>query len=386
MKKKIKLFLLSAMTAAMLCACGKEKTDDASKDVPFDVDPDEYVTLGDYKDISLELTYYNYTEEDVQNSINNELEFYVDYMANYYNVDLYQYNVDVSANTVKQGSIVNMDYVGKIDGTAFEGGSAKGAHLLIGSGNFIPGFEDGLVDKQVGETVDLNLTFPEDYKNTDYAGKEAVFTVSINSIDTRSMPEYNDELIKALNLGEDITTFQQYEDYIRNYLQDTCDSKNQEMRQEGIWGAAYGACEVSDPPQEMIDSFYDDLNEYFESYAGYYSMDLETFISSQMGLDMEAYEAKNREAAAEEARKELAYMAIAKAENIIVDDAMMQETAEAEYADYGYESADVMIETMGKADFSSYIMRKKVLERLGEIAVIKENEPVSIMTAPDLQQ
>ena len=378
MKKKIKLIMLFAMMAAMLCACGK-KGDDSLSDNQIEVDPDDYVKLGDYSNLSVEVTYYDYSEEDVKSCVDSELEFYVDYYANSYNLDLYDYQVDLSANTVAQGSIVNMDYTGRIDGVAFEGGSAEGAHLVIGSGKFIPGFEDGLVDKQVGETVDLDLTFPEDYQNADYAGKNAVFTVSINSIDTRSMPEYTDELIQTLNITQDITTYQQYEDYIRQYLQDSCDDANEQMLQESIWNAAYGTCEVSDPPQQMVDSFYEDLNEYFETYAQYYSMDLETFISSQMSMDMETYQEKNREAATEEAKKELAYMAIAKAEGIVVDDAMMQEAAEAEYADYGYESADAMIQTMGKADFSSYVMRQKVLKRLEEIVTVKENEPVSIM-------
>lgn len=380
MKKKIKLVMLFAMMAAMLCACGK-KGDESLSDNQIEVDPDDYVKLGDYSGLSVEVTYYDYSEEDVKNCVDSELEFYVDYFANSYNLDLYDYQVDVSANTVAQGSIVNMDYTGRIDGVAFEGGSANGAHLVIGSGNFIPGFEDGLVDKKVGETVDLDLTFPEDYHNADYAGKNAVFTVSINSIDTRSMPEYTDELIQTLNISQDITTYQQYEDYIRQYLQDSCDDANEEMLQESIWNAAYGTCEISDPPQQMVDSFYEDLNEYFETYAQYYSMDLETFISSQMGMDMETYQEKNREAATEEAKKELAYMAIAKAEGIVVNDDMMQEVAEAEYADYGYESADAMIQTMGKADFSSYVMRQKVLKRLEEIITVKENEPVSIMEA-----
>lgn len=378
MKKKIKLIMLFAMMAAMLCACGK-KGDDSLSDNQIEVDPDDYVKLGDYSNLSVEVTYYDYSEEDVKSCVDSELEFYVDYYANSYNLDLYDYQVDLSANTVAQGSIVNMDYTGRIDGVAFEGGSAEGAHLVIGSGKFIPGFEDGLVDKQVGETVDLDLTFPEDYQNADYAGKNAVFTVSINSIDTRSMPEYTDELIQTLNISQDITTYQQYEDYIRQYLQDSCDDANEQMLQESIWNAAYGTCEVSDPPQQMVDSFYEDLNEYFETYAQYYSMDLETFISSQMSMDMETYQEKNRAAATEEAKKELAYMAIAKAEGIVVDDAMMQEAAEAEYADYGYESADAMIQTMGKADFSSYVMRQKVLKRLEEIVTVKENEPVSIM-------
>ena len=141
MKKKIKLIVLSAMMAVMLCACGKEAADGSLSDNRIEVDPDDYVKLGDYGDLTVEVTYYNYTEEDVKDCVDSELEFYVDYMASYYNLDLYDYSVDVSANTVAQGSIVNMDYVGKIDGVAFEGGSDQGAHLLIGSGSFIPGFE-----------------------------------------------------------------------------------------------------------------------------------------------------------------------------------------------------------------------------------------------------
>lgn len=384
MNKKLKFIALFVMTAVMLCACGKNNVDDPSSDGHIEVDPDEYVKLGDYSNLSAEVDCYNYTEDDVKYCIDNDMQYYVDYMANYFNLDLYDYTVDVSANTVALGSNVNIDYVGKIDGVAFEGGSAQGAHLVIGSGSFIPGFEDGLLDKQVGETVDLDLTFPENYSNTDYAGKDAVFTVSINSIDIKSMPEYTDELITTLGIGEDITTYQQYEDYVREYLQNSCDEANEEMRKESIWNAFYSSCEISAPPQYMINSFYEDLNEYYETYAQYYNTDLESLISSQ-GMDMETFVVQNMEAATEEAKRELAYMALAKAENIVVDDAVIQEAAEAEYALYGYESADVMIQTMGKENFSSYVMRQKVLERLEELVTVKENEPISIREAAEQQ-
>lgn len=384
MNKKLKFIALFVMTAVMLCACGKNNVDESSSDGHIEVDPDEYVKLGDYSNLSAEVDCYNYTEDDVKYCIDNDMQYYVDYMANYFNLDLYDYTVDVSANTVALGSNVNIDYVGKIDGVAFEGGSAQGAHLVIGSGSFIPGFEDGLLDKQVGETVDLDLTFPENYSNTDYAGKDAVFTVSINSIDIKSMPEYTDELITTLGIGEDITTYQQYEDYVREYLQNSCDEANEEMRKESIWNAFYSSCEISAPPQYMINSFYEDLNEYYETYAQYYNTDLESLISSQ-GMDMETFVVQNMEAATEEAKRELAYMALAKAENIVVDDAVIQEAAEAEYALYGYESADVMIQTMGKENFSSYVMRQKVLERLEELVTVKENEPISIREAAEQQ-
>ncbi|MBD5540033.1 MAG: trigger factor [Lachnospiraceae bacterium] len=358
MKKKLCVTAVLMLMMAVLCGCGG-------------VNPDKYVTLGNYKELSVEVTYMTFTEEDLQNSIEQELKAYIDIY------DMYDYEPIVSANTVEQGSIVNIDYEGTIDGQIFAGGSAEQAHLEIGSGRFIEGFEEGLVGKSVGENVVLNLTFPEDY-NIDFAGKDVVFSVSINSIDERKDPEYNDELIVALNMGETITTFEDYKNVYREYMQDTCDEQNETALQTAIWDAVYASCEVGEPPEEMVDKQYEDLKEYFESYASYYSMDLETFVTTQMNLDMETFEAKNRENAIQEAQNELIYMAIAKAEGINVNDSLMKEVAEEEYSMYGYASADDFMETMGEVDFKSYVMRKKVLERLAEVVTVVENEPVSM--------
>lgn len=359
MKKKLGLVAVLAMMVTALYACGNKETD-----------PDDYVTLGNYQDLSVDVTYVTYTEEDVQKAIEQELEAYIQIY------DMYEYEPIVSANTVENGSIVNIDYEGKIDGAAFSGGSDQGAHLEIGSGSFIEGFEDGLIGKKVGETADLDLTFPTDYQNQDYAGKDVVFTVSINSIDSRKMPEYTDDLIASIYGGAGITTYDGYEQYIRDYIESSCSDQNETALQNAIWDAVYATCEVGEPPKEMTDKMYDDLMEYFEAYAEYANMDMETFVSSQMGMDMDTFEKQNQESAKEQAQIELAYMALAKAEGINVNDDMIHEVAENEYADYGYESADQMIETMGQEDFESYVMRKKVMERLEELITVNENEPI----------
>lgn len=358
MKKKLYVTAVLMLMMAVLCGCGG-------------VNPDKYVTLGNYKDLSVEVTYMTFTEDDLQNSIDQELKYYIDIY------DLYEYEPIVSANTVEQGSIVNIDYEGTIDGEIFAGGSAEQAHLEIGSGHFIEGFEEGLVGKSVGENVVLNLTFPESY-DSNYAGKDVVFSVSINSIDERKDVEYTDELIASLNMGETITTYEDYKNVYRQYMQDTCDEQNETALQTAIWDAVYASCEVGEPPEEMVDKQYSDLEEYFESYASYYSMDLETFVTTQMNLDMESFEEKNKENAIQEAKNELIYMAIAKAEDINVSDSLMKEVAEEEYSLYGYTSADELIETMGEEDYKSYIMRMKVMERLAEVVTVVENEPVSM--------
>ncbi|MCH5281172.1 MAG: trigger factor [Lachnospiraceae bacterium] len=388
MKKKILASVICVLLLGLLCACASDNSPDPTEqEVPVvdideqmqAIDPDQYVTLGDYYDLPAEVAYYTYSEDDVRVCVENELSFYVQYY------DLYEYETNVSANTVESGSIVNIDYVGKVDDVAFAGGTAAGQHLLIGSGKYIPGFEEGLIDAKVGDTVDLHVTFPEGYDNTELAGKDAVFTVSVNSIEIQVMPVFTDELIASLNLGEEIATYDDYVQYIRDYLEKSCNDENQYMLEDTVWEAAYSVCQVSEPPEFLVDFYQNDLEEYFESYAAYYGMDLETFVA-QMGMTMDDYAVRNKESAVDEAKIELAYMAIAKAEGIEVDDAKMQEVANEEYAEYGYQSAEDFVENMGAFNFRSYVRRKLVTERLEEVINIIELDPIPYLNYEDGQE
>lgn len=381
MKKKLLASILSVLLLGLLCACASNSSpEEVEEEVPqVDIDdqmqaldPDDYVTLGDYDGLPAEIAYYTFSEEDVQMCVENDLGFYVEYF------DLYDYEPIVSANTVENGSLVNIDYRGTLDGVAFDGGTAAGAHLLIGSGSFIPGFEDGLIGANVGDVVELNVTFPENYTE-ELAGQDAVFTVSVNSIDIQLMPTFTDELIASMNLGEDLTTYDAYVQYVRDYLKENCDEENQYILEDTVWEAAYSVCQVSDPPEFLVNSYVNDLEEYYESYAAYYGMDMETFVTSQMGITMEEYARMKQEYAIDQAKVELAYMAIAKAEGIDVDDAKIQEVAEEEYEMYGYISADEFITSITKFDFRSYVRRKLVTERLKEKIKIIELEPVSYL-------
>ena len=358
MKKKFAIVTALTLIASMLVACGG-------------VNPDKYVTLGAYEGMEVEVSYVTYTEEDVENSVVAELDAYVDAY------DMYEYTV-TDEDTVSQGSIVNIDYVGTLNGEAFAGGTAEGAHLEIGSGSFIDGFEDGLVGVKVGETVDLNLTFPEDY-TADLAGQDVVFTVTVNSIDLREKPEYNDEFVASLQLDPTITTYEAMKDYIRDYLQSSCDEQNKTTLQLALWNTVYETCEVSEPPQELIDEQKEALSEYYEMYAEMYGMDLETFVTSYMGTDMATYEADMVTAATEEAKIDLVYKAIAKKEGIKVTDEIINESAANEYEMYGYASVEEMLADTGAEDYEAYVLRQEVLERLAEVMVVVETEPTSLM-------
>ena len=186
------MVLLAAVLSVSAGACGKENqknsqaddnqtdTQDEKQDakeetskadqVSYDIK--KSVTLGDYIGLKVSLpNEYKVTKEQVED--------YALSMAQYNAQPVYK---DTNKKTVEEGDIVNIDYEGKKDGEAFEGGTASGYHLEIGSDNFIDGFEDGLIGAKVGQTLDLNLTFPENYPSTDLAGAAVVFTVKVNKI------------------------------------------------------------------------------------------------------------------------------------------------------------------------------------------------------------
>ena len=142
---------------------------------------DQYIKLGKYKGLEL--------QEDVQDVTDADVDTQIE-------MNLAQNPVEVEDENaeVKDGDVVNIDYEGKKDGVAFDGGSAEGFDLTIGSGSFIDGFEDGLIGAKKGETRNLNLTFPENYQEEDLAGQDVVFTVKINAIKTT--PELTEEWVK----------------------------------------------------------------------------------------------------------------------------------------------------------------------------------------------
>lgn len=140
---------------------------------------EKYVTLGSYEGMSVEVAGdFEVSEEDVISYINDMLTYYPNY-------------TDTDKQVVEDGDCVDIDYEGKKDGVAFDGGTAEGHVLEIGSDSFIDGFEDGLIGAKVGETRDLNLTFPENYQSAELAGAEVVFTVTVNKIVDKEIVTYD---------------------------------------------------------------------------------------------------------------------------------------------------------------------------------------------------
>ncbi len=236
MKRIACLFLAICVIALSLTGCGAKRE-------MFNVKMEDYVTLAEYKSIVVDRT-----SEDYQNYYNGFFESYVSGASAY---------DKLTTGTVKDGDTVNIDYTGKKDGVAFEGGTATGQNLVIGSKSFIDGFESGLIGKEVGTTVDLNLTFPSDYSQKDLAGKAVVFTVKINYIQT--LPEKNDAT--AIKLGY-ANKDEMLADIDKNAIRNS-------MAQELVSNSSVK--KYSDKDKEKYDTVYNDYIAYYQDYTNNYN-------------------------------------------------------------------------------------------------------------------
>ena len=255
MKRILSLTLVVFLLSALLTACGKNKTILFSS-----VDFDKVLTLADYKGITLDTSSDEYGE------------FYDDVIvSDIKNNSLY---IEKTEGTVSEGDIANIDYVGKKDGVAFEGGTAEGYDLEIGSNSFIEGFESGLIGAEIGKTIDLNLTFPEDYGNEELNGADVVFTVTVNSVQTTDGVEPKD-------IYEDLgyKTLKEYENDVKerateNYFLNLVRSKS----------------EIKEYPDEDVKTLKTQIKDALNNnFTSYYGMSLESYLT-QNGMTMIDFE------------------------------------------------------------------------------------------------
>ena len=255
MKRFLSLTLVIFSLLTLLPACGKNKTILFSS-----VDFDKALTLAEYKGITLDTSSDEYGEF-YDNVIVSDIK----------NNSLY---IEKTEGTVSEGDIANIDYVGKKDGVAFEGGTDEGYDLEIGSNSFIEGFESGLIGAEIGKTIDLNLTFPEDYGNEELNGADVVFTVTVNSVQTTDGVEPKD-------IYEDLgyKTLKEYENDVKerateNYFLNLVRSKS----------------EIKEYPDEDVKTLKTQIKDALNNnFTSYYGMSLESYLT-QNGMTMIDFE------------------------------------------------------------------------------------------------
>ena len=182
--------------------------------------------------------------------------------------------VDVTDRAAQNGDVVNIDFVGTVDGVKFDGGEAEGFDLTLGSGQFIPGFEDQVVGMNIGETKDVNVTFPENYQAENLKGKAAVFAVKLNGIQGKELPELTDEFIKDATGSE---TVEEYKVKARERLQAQADRRANDQTENSILDAIAANTEV-EIPQAMIEREIDGIVKKFEYQLMYQGLKLQDYL------------------------------------------------------------------------------------------------------------
>ena len=182
--------------------------------------------------------------------------------------------VNVEDRAAANGDIVNIDFVGTVDGVKFEGGEAEGFDLTLGSGQFIPGFEDQVVGMNIGETKDVNVTFPENYQAEALKGKAAVFAVKLNAIQAKELPELTDEFIKDATGS---ATVEEYKAKTMERLQKQADRRANDATENSILEAIAANTEV-EIPQAMLEREIDGLVQKFEYQLMYQGLKLQDYL------------------------------------------------------------------------------------------------------------
>ncbi len=353
MKKKIVLLMMATMAAGVLGGCG-------SKDAAYvsEIDAADYVTLGEYKGIEASVDEVSVDEDYV--------ETYIQYM-----LSMNAETTEVTDRAVEEGDIVNIDYAGYQDGVAFDGGTAEGQSLTIGSGQFIPGFEEGLIGANIGDEVTLELTFPEEYKNNEaLAGAEVTFEVKINGISVAETPELNDEYVQGLGL-DGVSTVQEYRDYVYEQFYAQAVSEYNSTLQNQILNAALAGCVFKEIPEKMTERYYHVVEESMTSMAtAYYGMELADFMQSYYGMDEAAYTESFKEQASLMAQRYIMLQAIADAEGLNMTEEEMAQAMEEQALAYGYESVEQFKEENDAGTYEEYLMGDEVIEFLIDNAVI----------------
>lgn len=383
MKKKIVALLLCVCMAATATACGNKKSGtengtevaEATETTSFasiEYNATDYVKLGDYKGIDVTIDDdYQVEDSDVADYINNNV------IANY------PYYTDSDKQTVESGDFVNIDYTGTKDGEEFDGGSATGYVLEIGSKTFIDGFEDGLIGMNVGDEKDLNLTFPENYSTTDLAGQDVVFHVKVNKIVNRNDMSYDtlsDEYVSYLSdkTGMSYDNKDKMVSDIRDYLQTSQDSSKQSAIRTAALQKLAENCTVDGTPDGLLDAKVAEVLKQYESYYCQDGTKLEDYVKNSFNMEYSDFLAEIEKEVKDDLETQLILETIADKEGIKLDDDGFADYVKNMMNNNGYESEDKLYESYASTakDGKAYLQKVYVCNQA--LQVVVDNAKVTV--------
>lgn len=371
MKKKVYLMILTICIAFAGTACGtKEKAAEGTKiseektEEKEDTkksgegtrlvsvkDIDKYITIGQYKGLSLEKVVETITDAEVEGSISQ---------------DLAMTKEEVKDGVVEEGDTVVVNYVGTENGKEFNGGSAENQEITIGSGGYIPGFEDGILGMKKGETKDVPLTFPEDYIEPSMAGKDVVFKITLQSF--KRAPELNDDWVAK---NTDFKTVEEYKEDKKKLLQKSAEQMAESILYQNAWNQVYEASEVKEYPEKDVEEAYAEFETQIKSYAKQGGMELEDYLESQQ-VSKEAFETQCQEYAEARVKQNLILQGIMDAEGMTLEDKESLAVQDELIQNYGVKDLAALVDTYGQASVDTTIGLIRVERFIAENANIEE--------------
>lgn len=348
MRRKIAIAVAALLAMGLLGGCGSQSG--ALKDMKVD----KYVTLGEYMGIPAQ----------VASAVVDEAQE-AELMRALYMDSVTKELGGITDREVVLGDTVNIDYVGKKDDVAFQGGTASGATLEIGSGRFIEGFEEGLIGALPGETRELELSFPAGYDNAELAGQPVVFTVTVNYI----LPtEYSDEVVASIGVP-DITTVEAMRQFVHDYLETNAQNNYQITLENAVLDGLVNGCVFQEIPVAILEKYRNNVQAGLEADSASLGVDLETFCMYNYGMDSATFLDQYAEVAA---KQSLAVQAVANAENLNITEEELQENLEEYAAQGGYDTVEDFLGELDREEYREYFMFERVLEFLTQNAQVTE--------------
>jgi trigger factor len=316
------------------------------------------VVLGQYKEVEVNKPSTEVSEEDVTQSLEKLQQRHAQLLT-------------LEEGTIEKGDITTLDFLGKVDDVPFKGGEGRDYTLEIGSGSFIEGFEDQLIGVSIGETKDLNVTFPEKYQAEELAGKDAVFTVTVKGIKRKELADLDDEFAKDVS---EFDTLEELKTDIKNKLKVAAEDRAKSQVRQDIVSKIVDSIEV-DMPAPMVDTQLSDMIHNLEGRLSSQGITLENYLKFA-NTTMEDLKEKMQPDAVWTAKMNLVMETIAKAEDIKATDEEIKEETEkiAKYYNKDLDEFQKMIENQGQIDFIiDQIVREKTLQFLADSAKINED-------------
>ena len=332
-----------------------EKDDKTSKEASLKLvtvdDISDYVTIGEYKGLTLNRISQEVTDDDVQAEIDYDLE---------------DKGEEIKDGTVESGDTVTINFTGTIDGKEFDGGSAEDYQLTVGEGSMIDGFEDGIIGMKDGETKELDLTFPEDYYDDSVAGKAVVFKVTLQKFTRKA--ELTDEWVAA---NTDYKTVDEYKNSVREQLEKDADTSADIDLYDSAWTEVLSASEIKKYPEADVNTAIEEYKAQTEQYVQEAGIEMSDFLEAQ-GISEDEYDDECKTYAESKVEQNLIVQGIMTEEGLTIEDSELDELKNLLCQEYGAASIDELVEYYGQNDVDESLALLRVQKFIVDQATVEE--------------